>query len=50
MTAEVNDATLAKRLAQGTGEILKGVRNVGLLRGEELGKAGDAAAQDWIAR
>lgn len=50
MTAELNDATLAQRLAQGTGEILKGVRNVGLLRGTELGKAGDALAQDWIAR
>ncbi|HIW94998.1 MAG TPA: 3'(2'),5'-bisphosphate nucleotidase CysQ [Candidatus Corynebacterium gallistercoris] len=50
MTAEVNDATLALRLAQGTGEILKGVRNVGLLRGEKLGDAGDALAQDWIAR
>ena len=50
MTAELNDATLAQRLAQGTGEILKGVRNVGLLRGTELGKAGDAMAQDWIAR
>lgn len=50
MTAEVNDETLALRLAQGTGEILKGVRNVGLLRGEELGDAGDSLAQDWIAR
>lgn len=50
MMAELNDATLAQRLAQGTGEILKGVRNVGLLRGTELGKAGDALAQDWIAR
>ena len=50
MTAELNDATLAQRLAQGTGEILKGVRNVGLLRGTELGKAGVALAQDWIAR
>ncbi|QFQ01880.1 3'-phosphoadenosine 5'-phosphate phosphatase [Corynebacterium urogenitale] len=50
MTAELNDATLAQRLAQGTGEILKGVRNVGLLRDSTLGDAGDALAQDWIAR
>lgn len=50
MTADLNDATLSLRLAQGTGEILKGVRNVGLLRGTDLGAAGDAQAQDWIAR
>lgn len=50
MTADLNDATLALRLAQGTGEILKGVRNVGLLRDSTLGDAGDALAQDWIAR
>lgn len=50
MTAELNDATLVLRLAQGTGEILKGVRNVGLLRGQELGNAGDSLAQDWLAR
>lgn len=50
MTADIDDATLALRLALGTGEILKGVRGVGLLRDKELGKAGDAIAQDWIAR
>ncbi len=50
MTADLNDETLALRLAQGTGEILKGVRNVGLLRDSNLGAAGDAQAQDWIAR
>ena len=50
MTADLNDETLALRLALGTGEILKGVRNVGLLRGEALGDAGDSQAQDWIAR
>ncbi|MGO1949215.1 MAG: 3'(2'),5'-bisphosphate nucleotidase CysQ [Mycobacteriaceae bacterium] len=50
MTSYIDDETLALRLAQGTGEILKGVRNVGLLRGGELGAAGDAIAQDWIAR
>lgn len=50
MTADLNDDTLALRLAQGTGEILKGVRNVGLLGGSDLGDAGDSQAQDWIAR
>lgn len=50
MSATVDDATLTLRLAQGTGEILKGVRNVGLLRGRILGDAGDALAQEWIAR
>lgn len=50
MSATVNDATLTLRLAQGTGEILKGVRNVGLLRGRVLGDAGDALSQEWIAR
>jgi 3'(2'), 5'-bisphosphate nucleotidase len=50
MTAQFDDATLSKRLAQGTGEILKGVRNVGVLRGRALGDAGDDLAQNWIAR
>lgn len=50
MTAHFDDATLTYRLAQGTGEILKGVRNVGVLRGRELGDAGDDLAQNWIAR
>ncbi|APT84325.1 3'(2'),5'-bisphosphate nucleotidase CysQ [Corynebacterium aquilae] len=50
MTAKVDDAILTRRLAQGTGEILKGVRNVGLLRGRNLGDAGDDLAQNWIAR
>ncbi|AKE41863.1 3'-phosphoadenosine 5'-phosphate phosphatase [Corynebacterium kutscheri] len=50
MTAQFDDATLTYRLAQGTGEILKGVRNVGVLRGRELGEAGDDLAQNWIAR
>ncbi|MCQ9344182.1 3'(2'),5'-bisphosphate nucleotidase CysQ [Corynebacterium sp. 153RC1] len=50
MTAHFDDATLTHRLAQGTGEILKGVRNVGVLRGRELGDAGDDLAQNWIAR
>ena len=50
MTSSIDDETLAHRLAQGTGEILKGVRNVGLLRDGELGDAGDSIAQEWIAR
>ncbi|AGP30235.1 3'(2'),5'-bisphosphate nucleotidase CysQ [Corynebacterium terpenotabidum] len=50
MTATIDDETLARRLAQGTGEILKGVRNVGLLRDGNLGDAGDSIAQEWIAR
>lgn len=50
MTAQINDSMLTKRLAQGTGEILKGVRNVGVLRGRNLGDAGDDLAQNWIAR
>ncbi|WP_448851466.1 3'(2'),5'-bisphosphate nucleotidase CysQ [Corynebacterium sp. 335C] len=50
MSRTVDDATLTLRLAQGTGEILKGVRNVGLLRGRILGDAGDALSQEWIAR
>ncbi|TIH69093.1 3'(2'),5'-bisphosphate nucleotidase CysQ, partial [Klebsiella pneumoniae] len=33
MSAYVDDATLALRLATGTSEILKGVRSVGLLEG-----------------
>lgn len=50
MTAHFTDDILTARLAQGTGEILKGVRNVGLLRGRNLGDAGDETAQSWIAR
>ncbi|NLP38694.1 MAG: 3'(2'),5'-bisphosphate nucleotidase CysQ, partial [Corynebacterium pollutisoli] len=33
MTVHLDDARLTHLLAQGTGEILKGVRNVGALRG-----------------
>lgn len=50
MTVQVDDAILTRRLAQGTGEILKGVRGVGLLRGRNLGDAGDELAQNWLAR
>ncbi|AKK02635.1 3'(2'),5'-bisphosphate nucleotidase CysQ [Corynebacterium epidermidicanis] len=50
MTAQIDDARLTYRLALGTGEILKGVRGVGLLRDRNLGDAGDDLAQNWIAR
>ena len=50
MSAYIEDDVLAYRLAVGASEILKGVRNVGLLRGRILGDAGDALAQEWIAR
>lgn len=50
MTASIDDARLTYRLALGTGEILKGVRGVGLLRDRALGDAGDDLAQNWIAR
>ncbi|AJE32564.1 MAG: 3'(2'),5'-bisphosphate nucleotidase CysQ [Corynebacterium humireducens] len=50
MTAHLDDARLTRLIAQGTGEILKGVRNVGALRGRSLGDAGDDLAQNWIAR
>ena len=50
MTVHLDDARLTHLLAQGTGEILKGVRNVGALRGRNLGDAGDDLAQNWIAR
>ena len=50
MTANIDDAILTARLAQGTGDILKGVRDVGLLRGRGLGDAGDELAQSWISR
>ncbi|MFC5938007.1 3'(2'),5'-bisphosphate nucleotidase CysQ [Corynebacterium choanae] len=50
MTNHVDDANLTARLAQGTGDILKGVRDVGVLRGRFLGDAGDELAQNWIAR
>ncbi|MEX3504719.1 3'(2'),5'-bisphosphate nucleotidase CysQ [Corynebacterium sp. LK2510] len=50
MTATYSDSRLTNLIAQGTGEILKGIRGVGLLRGRELGEAGDDLAQSWIAR
>ncbi|MDN6460608.1 MAG: 3'(2'),5'-bisphosphate nucleotidase CysQ [Corynebacterium flavescens] len=50
MSVEISDSRLTNSLAEGCGEILKGVRNGGLLRGLSLGDAGDEAAQEWIAR
>ena len=50
MTAQYSDSRLTNLIAEGTGEILKGVRGVGLLRGRELGEAGDELAQSWISR
>lgn len=49
MSVYVDDATLARRLALGTGDILKGVRNVGLLQNSTLGKSGDSLSQQWIS-
>ena len=39
MTVEISDSRLTNSLANGCGEILKGVRNGGLLRGLALGDA-----------
>ena len=49
MSLKLDDVTLAQRIAAGAGAILKGVRSGGLLRGQELGAAGDELAQHWIA-
>lgn len=49
MSLKLDDVTLAQRIAAGAGAILKGVRSGGLLRGHELGAAGDKLAQHWIA-
>lgn len=50
MTRELTDSRLTNHIAEGVGEILKGVRISGLLRGLELGDAGDVLAQEWISR
>lgn len=50
MTMQLDDVTLAALIAQGTGDILKGVRTGRLLRDRVLGSAGDEIAQDWMAR
>lgn len=50
MSAPLSDSRLTDLIAQGTGEILKGVRGVGLLRGRALGETGDELAHNWIAR
>ena len=50
MSTQLSDARLTDLIAQGTGEILKGIRGVGVLQGRNLGDAGDDLAQNWIAR
>lgn len=50
MTNQISDASLARLLAEGTGDLLKGIRSAGLLRGRALGAAGDHLAQNWIER
>ncbi|MDY3127458.1 MAG: 3'(2'),5'-bisphosphate nucleotidase CysQ [Corynebacterium sp.] len=50
MTVQLSDSRLTNMIADGCGEILKGVRQRGLLRGRSLGDAGDELAQSWIAR
>lgn len=50
MTAQLSDSRLTNMIADGCGEILKGVRTGGLLRGLALGDAGDELAQSWISR
>ena len=50
MTLELSDSRLTNLIAEGCGEILKGVRAGGLLRDLALGDAGDEIAQSWIAR
>lgn len=50
MSTQLSDERLTNLLATGTGEILKGVRNVGALRGRGLGEAGDDLSHSWIAR
>lgn len=50
MSTPLSDARLTDLIAQGTGEILKGIRGVGVLQGRNLGDAGDDLAQNWIAR
>ena len=48
MTAQLDDARLTHLLAQGTGELLKGVRNVGALRGRNLGDAGETLVEGRV--
>ncbi|APT93014.1 MFS transporter [Corynebacterium phocae] len=50
MTVEISDSRLANHIAEGCGDILKGIRSSGLLRGLALGDAGDVLAQEWISR
>ena len=50
MTVQLSDSRLTNHIAEGCGEILKGIRSSGLLRGLALGDAGDVLAQEWISR
>lgn len=50
MTRYLDDIRLARRLAQGAGDILRDARTGGLLQDRTLGDAGDQIAQAWIAR
>ncbi len=50
MSVEISDSRLTNQIAEGCGNILKGVRTSGLLRGLALGDAGDTLAQEWISR
>ena len=50
MTATLDDSRLTNSLAEGCGEILKGIRKGGLLHHLSLGDAGDELAQSWISR
>ena len=50
MTATLSDSRLTNALAEGCGQILKGIRKGGLLRHVSLGDAGDELAQSWISR
>ncbi|MDO4910567.1 MAG: 3'(2'),5'-bisphosphate nucleotidase CysQ [Corynebacterium sp.] len=46
----LDDLRLARRLAEGAGDILRAARIGGLLADRTLGDAGDQIAQAWIAR
>ena len=46
MTVELSDSRLCNHIAEGVGDILKGVRSAGLLRGLALGDAGDTLSQE----
>ncbi|HZD65393.1 MAG TPA: 3'(2'),5'-bisphosphate nucleotidase CysQ [Acidimicrobiales bacterium] len=49
-TADLSDGELATRLASSTGRLVMEVRNGAVLAGADLGGAGDAVAQEYLAR